>query len=299
MILTWPWVKPVNKNHFHPLFLNRVLKPSAVNQLSLTLVKMLHSSDDPRNLLELFKSQVSRYLPLSGLSFQGQHEHYCVAFSEPGQWGGERTIVESGEKLGALNYQFSRKLNAAQQTLFNEMTKLLALPLKNALKLHELRNIAFQDQLTQLGNRHIFETHFATKLATGFKFDTGFHLIICDLDGFKLVNDKFGHQAGDLVLQHFANVLRSTPCEQKHLFRLGGDEFAILHQVDSRQEVETLLDSLLSTIQRDALLNRFNVSCSIGVTQYKQGDSRDSMFLRADKALYLAKSDGKNCYRKR
>lgn len=156
----------------------------------------------------------------------------------------------------------------------------------------ELERFAWRDMLTDLYNRryltHQFDQHPQTEGA----------LFFLDLDGFKNVNDLYGHDAGDAVLQEVARRLKSLIAGQKEAYavRLGGDEFVIrFTHFDSQQ---ALIDQADEILVRLSTWDTYELSTSIGIVAYKDADSSLKTLLRqADIALYEAKSSGKNRYK--
>ncbi|MBF4694997.1 sensor domain-containing diguanylate cyclase [Fusibacter ferrireducens] len=159
------------------------------------------------------------------------------------------------------------------------------------LKKHEdqLNQIALVDSLGILNNRKGFDHRLKDILA---KSETLWSVFLMDLDHFKQVNDQHGHIQGDKVLKHVMTISNSTLSE--HLItRWGGDEFSGIIYT-SGIEAETILENLRQTIANDPMLIKFNVTVSIGLSEATLLDTEDTIIKRADKALYQAKSEGKN-----
>lgn len=123
-------------------------------------------------------------------------------------------------------------------------------------------------------------------------------LAILDLDNFKQINDRFGHQIGDLVLRDFTariqGLLRRSDC----FGRLGGEEFALILPRASVSQAELILERMLSTVRlAKPLLDRpeFSYTVSAGLCVVRSGDTVADLYARADKALYAAKQSGRNC----
>jgi diguanylate cyclase (GGDEF)-like protein len=121
---------------------------------------------------------------------------------------------------------------------------------------------------------------------------------MADLDWFKQVNDKFGHEAGDRVLNQFGEMLRDT-CRQSDIIgRLGGEEFAVLLPETSAERAQSLA-TRITVACRDIVVHAepgdARCSCSIGVTELRADDERlDAVLTRSDQALYAAKDAGRN-----
>jgi diguanylate cyclase (GGDEF)-like protein/PAS domain S-box-containing protein len=164
-----------------------------------------------------------------------------------------------------------------------------------------LEAVAQHDELTQLPNRRMLQEGLQTAIATAQR--TGGQIAICylDLDGFKAVNDQYGHTAGDRVLRVCAQ--RMTECVRASdlVTRVGGDEFILLLcEYGTDPDYATVLERLLAAVRRPILIEDGHtvvVKASIGVSFYPQhGDQVDTLVALADEAMYEAKTRGKDCY---
>lgn len=159
--------------------------------------------------------------------------------------------------------------------------------------LHEL---ATKDPLTQVANRAEFNRVHEMFIAVHLESKLPCSLIITDIDRFKLVNDTYGHQAGDNVLQCFAASLKSGCRPGDLVARYGGEEFVILcadcaNAAAVRRAEE--LRQAFSEIPQSALAGNI-VTASFGVTEVQPGDNPETMLRRADRALFMAKEGGRN-----
>ncbi|MCK9605552.1 MAG: GGDEF domain-containing protein [Methylomonas sp.] len=161
--------------------------------------------------------------------------------------------------------------------------------------------MAHFDPLTSLPNRTLFSDRFNQAIAQTKR--SGGLLAICylDLDGFKPVNDTFGHAVGDELLIEVAKRIKSNLRECDTVCRLGGDEFALLLlDLQSRQQCEDTLNRIHTALAEPFTLNVHPVwiGASCGVTLYPLDNVAPYTLLRhADQAMYQAKHAGRNCYR--
>jgi diguanylate cyclase (GGDEF)-like protein len=157
-----------------------------------------------------------------------------------------------------------------------------------------LRSLAHEDALTRLLNRRGFEQDLARALAYARRYRTPAAVLLIDLDRFKPINDRHGHQAGDAALRHVADLLRSHLRASDLVARLGGDEFAVLlWQVDAvvaRQKADSLEDVLsLSPCAWKGV--SLPVSGSIGAAPITPADDPAAVLARADEAMYRRKAE--------
>ncbi|MDH5711774.1 MAG: GGDEF domain-containing protein, partial [Gammaproteobacteria bacterium] len=170
--------------------------------------------------------------------------------------------------------------------------------LDNANK--EISRLAYRDAVTQLPNRHRFDQVLEEKVNHCRRNDEGFSLFYLDLDGFKAINDSYGHSTGDVILTETAQRLKLAVRSTDMVFRIGGDEFALLlSDVNTPEAVTQFTEKLLIKIAEPIEIGEHihSVSASIGIACYPESASNAKLLIElADSAMYRAKSRGKNCY---
>ena len=124
--------------------------------------------------------------------------------------------------------------------------------------------------------------------------DISFALVVVDLDDFKVINDTYGHQVGDEVLKEFAHFLKSCLGEKGLISRWGGEEFLFAFECEDKQSALQKVLDIHKKLQGEKFGSVERVTASFGVAYRQNGDDLDTLLLRADKALYQAKSSGKN-----
>ncbi len=186
----------------------------------------------------------------------------------------------------------------------NDITK--AKEIESALRCtqKELETLAATDFLTGLPNRRFFMQNLITEYNRAIRYKSHTTLVFIDLDHFKKVNDKFGHASGDLVLCHFASFLKKNLRKQDIVGRLGGEEFSIILPETKMADAIPLADriqKLLNYEVVDEVEPGFRYTFSAGVVELDvDGNvSYQEWLNNADRALYQAKSNGRNqiCYR--
>jgi diguanylate cyclase (GGDEF)-like protein len=164
----------------------------------------------------------------------------------------------------------------------------------------EIRKQATLDQLTKLPNRYLYNDRFLQKMVMAKRDTTSLVLILWDLDGFKWVNDTYGHLAGDRLLVVISEMMRNSLRESDTLARFGGDEFVMLLSSPQGQEdnvVRHTTSRIFGALEDplDIGVERVRIGASCGVSFFpKHTDDGEILFNMADKALYHAKRTGKN-----
>lgn len=163
----------------------------------------------------------------------------------------------------------------------------------------ELAYLALHDNLTKLSNRLLLEDRLNQAIRAADREKRRFALMFMDLDGFKAVNDVYGHHVGDLLLIDVAQRIVGRVRQQDTVARVGGDEFVVLAQVDDPQDAGTLADALLEVVREPFMAggHELRVSTSVGIAVYPgDGANQHDLLTNADAAMYHAKGLGRNAY---
>lgn len=155
------------------------------------------------------------------------------------------------------------------------------------------------DYLTGLWNRRLLMKRLDVEIERATQQQYCFSLIMIDLDRFKRINDQYGHNIGDQVLVTFSQVLKRQLRSSDVPARYGGEEFVVLLPGANHQEALQIAQRLLVTFQNQAITleddNQLFATASMGIAEYRAGETKDAMLNRADEALYQAKRRGRNC----
>ncbi|MDD8057555.1 MULTISPECIES: diguanylate cyclase DgcS [Shewanella] len=257
------------------------------------VIQQLHGSLDPRTVFACFGKILGQHLPIKGMQLTLDKQkfvwgrHYGIEL--------QRTIVDK-QDLFVVTYQLAAPLRPAQASILARLESMLIQPLNNALKYQSMSNQAMFDALTGLGNRYYYRQAIETALARANRFQGQVSLIVIDLDKFKQLNDCYGHKAGDFVLVGFAELINEAIRNTDQAFRLGGDEFVIITQGDA-EAAKIVCQRIIDMMPKHAELIEYDIQCSLGVAESIPPQDADNLYDRADKAMYTAKADGRNCYR--
>jgi len=166
-------------------------------------------------------------------------------------------------------------------------------------RMHQLlEHTALHDALTGLANRELFRKRITKAIQTSRDDNTSMAVLFLDLDRFKSINDRFGHNVGDELLVLVAKRLCQCVRENDTVCRMGGDEFtAVLSDVQAKSNVETIAQKILAALDQPFNLHgqHLSISTSIGVALFPQdGDEQDELIKHADTAMYHAKKMGRN-----
>ena len=194
--------------------------------------------------------------------------------------------------------------NEKIQTKMNELSKNLETSREQVAKLRsnlaEANELGMRDPLTSLGNRRFFDANLLKEIKDAHDDSSDMCLVLADLDHFKKINDRFGHQVGDMVLKLFGELLSSNVKGRDTAARYGGEEFAIIfpntqlddaaHITDNiRTQLESKQWMLSGTGQRIGM-----ITASFGVARLRRGEDGQALIKRVDAKLYEAKVSGRN-----
>lgn len=201
----------------------------------------------------------------------------------------EKDIMNTKTKLQEL-YQATNDANKELERLHEEYkVKQQALIKVN----DQLETMASTDLLTGLKNRRFFQDKMVESLALFRETQCVFSLLVVDIDHFKNINDTYGHPIGDLVLGNLAGLLQSVSRSTDVVARYGGEEFVIILANCDREQAVATAERYRSQVD-SADWGKYNITVSIGAATVSQEDTDQSLFQKADKALYASKTGGRN-----
>ena len=161
-------------------------------------------------------------------------------------------------------------------------------------RIHDLQNLLTKDELTSLTNRRGFMENFAREIdRTNRDQSQGGLLLMIDLDDFKIINDTFGHMAGDIALKAVADFLCDEVRDMDTAARLGGDEFLILMPDTSAKKAELRANILKNRLNELSFFwqgKTIEIKGSLGIKDYKKGDTLEDVLKNVDSALYKNKN---------
>jgi len=191
------------------------------------------------------------------------------------------------------------RLGKDQVETFRSAINHIGLALRNALVFKEVKLRADRDGLTRIYNRHSFEERLVYEIKRRRRYNHNLSLLMVDLDHFKQVNDTYGHKAGDMVLRKVGDILTQTFRDTDLPARYGGEEFVVLLPHTTEEAAWKLAERVRTAIEACEFHfdgQDFSVTSSIGVSSVETGAlaNDDDLIVKADKALYKAKHNGRN-----
>lgn len=214
-----------------------------------------------------------------------KHFKRIVVTNEDGEISG---VITQSELLRIVNNKWLEIIKEKGQKLSKDNETLLK-------KAENLEKKASTDFLTQLNNRRKFNSLIEYEITQIKRYnDRDLSIIVFDIDGFKYINDNFGHDTGDKILQTIAKITKISIRNSDIACRWGGEEFAIALSETNIEDAILVAEKLRATIENHIFAEELRITCSFGISQYHSDDTYHSLFKRADEALYRAKNTGKN-----
>lgn len=220
----------------------------------------------------------------------------AVPFAQAGLRGAAWTplvrLPEGTFVLTAMRLHPARPWTESERELFTAAARSVSVALERRSHLRELEAAAWSDALTTLCNRRAFERDLDVALAAARRHGETFGILMIDLDGFKAVNDRFGHARGDDLLRAFGKALAEAFRTEDHTYRMGGDEFAVLLNRADPAAVQHLLDRVHQLALRMVEEGFHGTGASAGVAFYPaDGASLTELVKLADERMYEHKQD--------
>jgi two-component system, cell cycle response regulator len=212
-------------------------------------------------------------------------------------------LVVAREIIGLIElYRFSNEtFTAAQTRMLSTLANQVALALRNAHEYRKTQELTLRDGLTGLYNHAAFQDFLEREFETFRRYNRPLSLIMLDLDHFKAVNDTYGHQTGDFILQELAALGLASVRKADLLARYGGEEFALILPDTDLARAQILAGRLWKKVQEHRFIHHEEVipiAISLGVasTGTLEVTRKEELIRAADAALYRAKEAGRNRY---
>ncbi|MDX1573456.1 MAG: GGDEF domain-containing protein [Methylophaga sp.] len=261
------------------------------------LPMLLQTTLDIRQLLQLFHQQVQPVLQHDGLRMQHLPLRQDIKFGNTAHHNCHYQLEIDKQTLGKLTLSRGRRFTDDEILLIEDLLCKLVYPLRNCQQYQQALDAAMTDKLTGMPNRESFDRHLDREIDLSKRLHLPLSLLVVDIDNFKMINDAYGHSSGDRALTLIAETLINCLRRSDIAFRYGGEEFTVvLSHCDlntAAQVAERLRNAVSQLLCHDGSRS-FSLTVSIGLAQIKADENSYQLFDRADKALYQAKTEGRN-----
>lgn len=202
-----------------------------------------------------------------------------------------------GQQLGELKLMRNHRFDIAEIELLESLLCCLIYPLKNATLYQRAIKMAYTDPLTQTNNRASFNDMVQREMNLAMRYGKSLAIIFLDIDHFKAINDRYGHECGDVTLASVAKWIKKSLRNSDVVFRYGGEEFVVLLSETNLAGAEQVAERIRRSIESHTLsydMSTLKLTVSLGVSALRADDNADTFVKRADGAMYKAKNTGRN-----
>jgi len=268
-----------------------------VTNMSIHVMGVLQSTLELEKLIELFADEMAAVVPHDHMSYTNQDENIKINMGKTARHSSSYSLVLFGKNMGELAISRNTKFIDVEINKIEGLISALIYPLRNALLYKQAVEKAYHDPLTGLNNRAAFDKSIEQEVDLATRHNHSLSLMMLDLDRFKQINDNYGHIVGDTVLKGFADCIMECMRSSDIVFRYGGEEFVILLRNTKIVGAKLLAERMRKNVEDmkfDYNNIKINISVSIGLAEFQEGDDRLTLVERADTLLYKAKEMGRN-----
>jgi len=269
-------------------------------ELRVRLLQVLHQSLDPTELARGFFQHIQAWVVVGGLQLQLSSGNNRIHLGKDAIHHCSYRLSCDQGFLGEIIFSRSKRFQEEELATLESLLASLVFPLRNALDYQAALRLSLSDSLTGLGNRAALDTTLLRELQLAERHNQELSLLMIDIDHFKKINDDYGHAKGDATLRAVAETIQNACRNSDISFRYGGEEFVVLLRETGVSGARTIAERIRRQVSLLALENngrntiRPTVSIGIATAGAGQRESIQELFERADKALYHAKTEGRN-----
>lgn len=270
------------------------------NQLNKTwrTSALLQTTLDVKSMLQMFSGEVANSVCHSGVMYLHAESQTELSIGRCTKQKCSFQLFVEKQKLGEITFMSGKPFTQKQRAQLEFMLASLVYPLRNALQYLSVYQASMTDPLTGKNNRLILNTTLKHEIGLFHRYKIPLTLLVIDVDKFKKINDFYGHECGDRVIQVIADTISDCVRETDTLVRYGGDEFVVLLSNTTARGAHRISEHIrdtLANLQLEYEGKKINFTASIGGASLTKDDVGNSLFTRADEALLLAKKSGRNC----
>jgi len=264
----------------------------------LELAFCLQSTLDIQNILQLFVNYLTKKISVEHVGYMMPEKKVAFSQGEETQYYFHQDLYHNDKNLGQLVLGSNNIFTEDDRNTIKNSLVALLYPINNAINYLNAVEASLLDPLTCVGNKKAFNTTLHNELSLSQRHEHPLSMLALDLDNFKLINDTYGHATGDSILILFTQNIKNCVRKTDQIFRIGGEEFIVLLRNTNKQGAQKLAERIKNTIATEKINDNDNIiaiTTSIGVASATLNDTEKSFYMRADKALYQAKAEGRNC----
>lgn len=267
-------------------------------QQTLKLAGLLQTSLEIDSVLNYFLQSAQQVISFDAAHYSFEEQKLNLKYGKIQRHRCSYRLRLAGEFLGELVFTRKRRFAEQEMEQLENLMGQLIYPLRNAIWYQRAIQAAKIDALTGANNRAAMNEALDREVNLAHRYKTALSVLIFDLDHFKQINDKYGHMTGDDVLRECVKCTSQALRITDMLFRFGGEEFVIVLPGVNATGAALAAERLRGIIEKHVFTSRQGivpVTASFGTASVTLQETAKTIIERADKALYLAKSGGRNC----
>ncbi|MES9970758.1 MAG: GGDEF domain-containing protein [Candidatus Thiodiazotropha sp.] len=289
---------PQNSTAANPLQASQ--SPSVMEStlgLVLQLSGKLQTTLEVDAVIELFANTMQSQFQYGTFEYRSKDGDIHIHLGEePGRNKLKYDLNVLDTALGQIIISRRKRYQKSEIEQIENLLAALLYPLRNALLYRAAIQSAFIDSLTGVKNRSAFDDNFSRDIEFNRRKQSDLSLLVLDIDFFKKINDQYGHAVGDMVLKEIAASVEQTIRSSDAVYRYGGEEFVVVLNDTNIAGAKLLAKRIRQNVEnlRIKSLKDVRITLSVGVSALVEEDTPQSLFERADTALYQAKQNGRN-----
>ncbi len=261
------------------------------NHVAKTVEEKMGDPDFSGNLTEVKNNKKVLYIKDTR-----KYKKWTHLEGSPLSWIGVPIIVD-GEVTAVINVDSYHQDGFTEEDIVfaNALSDVVGGIVQKMISLEKMKSLSIKDSLTSAYNRREFDTRFREEIERAGRYKRPLSIVMTDIDEFKKCNDAFGHLEGDRLLIESSKIISSSIRLSDVLFRFGGDEFVLLFPETASEQAAKVLKKIMTNLKKLIRPDGTPVTMSLGIAQYRDGDTSKTLLDRSDKAMYKAKGSGGNC----
>ena len=275
----------------------RQIKSSQLNK-TWRIAALLQTSLELKSIIKIFSQEVAHTVPHSGIAYQHEKSQTNLSIGRLTKQKCSFQLSVEKQKLGEITFMSGKPFTQKQRAQLEFLLASLVYPLRNALQYLSAYQSSSTDQLTKIHNRLIINSSLEHEIGMYQRYKTPLTMLFVDIDGFKKINDSYGHANGNKVLQATAETISDCIRKTDTLIRYGGDEFIILLSntiLSSAHHIAEHIREVLENMQIISGDQNINFTISIGGATLSQKDTINSILAKTYESLVQSKRKGRNC----
>ncbi len=261
------------------------------------LNRRLQTTLDVSEIIKILHDSMVAMLYVEHTAYHNSASELDIQYGQMARHNCNYSLTIGGETIGRLVFARSKRFSSTDLEQIENLLCLLVYPLRNALMYQQALQMAMKDPLTGTLNRSAMDMMLTKEVELANRHNTPMSLIVLDIDHFKRINDDYGHSTGDSALKALASRIRQCVRATDSIFRYGGEEFVIMLSNTDQAGAQLLAERIRQSVEEMLYVSdraSLNMTISLGIASLEKDENAESIFDRADHALYEAKTSGRN-----